>query len=397
MKRYDAVIVGARCAGASTGLLLARRGHRVLLVDRASIGSEIPHGHFIHRHGPRRLRKWGLLDRIAAMCPPVTTMTMDLDDFPLVGHDLTVDGVAAGYGPRRAALDALLVEAACAAGVELRQKFSVTGLLRDGDRVVGIRGRAAGGAEMVEHAAITIGADGRHSFIARSVDAPCREADAPVAFYYFSYWSGMPDRGLELIVRSRAMIFSFPTNDGLTGVFVGWPIGQLDGVRRDIEASFMAAVDRAPEFTERLRDGRREERWFGATDLPNFVRRPQGPGWALVGDAGCHKDPMLALGICDALRDAELLSDAVDAALTGRQSWSDALAGYEQSRNAATLPDYHENLAAARLEAPPPSVMQLRQHLRGDPIATRRFFLAREGMDQSRATDDVNADCRARV
>jgi flavin-dependent dehydrogenase len=382
VRRYDAVIVGARCAGASTALLLARRGYRVLLVDRGSFGSDIPHGHYIHRHGPGRLARWGLLDRVAALCPPVTSITLDLGDFPLVGRDLVVDGIAAGYAPRRSTLDALLVEAAGAAGAELRPHFGVTGLLREGDAVTGIRGREAGGGEVAEHAAITIGADGRHSFVARAVGAASYGVEPPLAFYYFSYWSGLPDRGLEILIRNHAMIFSFPTNDGLTGVFVGWPIEHLDRVRRDVEASLLAVVDGVPEYAARLRSGRRVERLRGAIDLPNFLRCPWGPGWALVGDAGCHKDPVLALGICDALRDAELLSDAVDAALRGRRAWPDALAGYELSRNAATVVDYRENLAAARLGPPPPAVMDLRARIRDDPAATRRFFLAREGLEE---------------
>ena len=146
----------------------------------------------------------------------------------------------------------------------------------------------------------------------------------------------------------------------------------------------MEVVDGVPGSAERLRSGRRAAPFQGAIDLHNYVRRPYGPGWALVGDAGCHKDPMMALGICDALRDAELLSEAVHAALSGRQAWPDALAGYEHSRNATTLADYRENLLAARLE-PPPSVMQLRRRLRHDPIATRQFFLAREGIAESMA------------
>src|SRR5262245_31177553 len=115
---YDAIVVGARCAGASTAMLLARRGHKVLLVDRATFPSEIPHGHFIHRHGPARLQRWGLLDRIVASgCPAVRTMTTDFGDFPLTGEDLEIDGVALGYGPRRVVLDQILVEAAVKAGV----------------------------------------------------------------------------------------------------------------------------------------------------------------------------------------------------------------------------------------------------------------------------------------
>src|SRR5215470_8148767 len=89
---YDAIVVGARCAGAVTAMLLARRGHRVLLVDRATFPSEIPHGHFIHKDGPRRLNRWGLLDKIASLdSPPIRTWLMDLGDFPLVARDLIVD------------------------------------------------------------------------------------------------------------------------------------------------------------------------------------------------------------------------------------------------------------------------------------------------------------------
>src|SRR5262245_20700116 len=116
---HDVIVVGARCAGASTAMLLARWGYRVLLVDRATFPSDIPHGHFIHRQGPRRLARWGLLDRIVATnCPATTTSVMDLGDSALVGTELTVDGVALGYGPRRSVLDKVLIDAAVEAGAE---------------------------------------------------------------------------------------------------------------------------------------------------------------------------------------------------------------------------------------------------------------------------------------
>src|SRR5690348_12866752 len=125
---YDAIVVGARCAGAPTAMLLARKGYKVLLVDRATFPSEIPHGHFIHRQGPRCLSRWGLLDRIVASnCPAVTVLTHDFGDFPLVGRGLVADGVALGYGPRRAVLDKVLVDAAVEAGAEVREGFVVEG------------------------------------------------------------------------------------------------------------------------------------------------------------------------------------------------------------------------------------------------------------------------------
>jgi flavin-dependent dehydrogenase len=378
---YDAIVIGARCAGASTALLLARRGYKVLLADRATFPSDIPHGHFIHRGGPLRLQRWGLLDRIvAAGCPPVTTLTGDYGDFPLVGRDLEVDGVAFGYGPRRSVLDTILVEAAVAAGAELREGFTVEEIVRDGERVAGIRGRGRQGASATERATITIGADGRNSRLARAVSAPVTEAAPPATCWYFSYWGDVPATGLEVYVRPDRVIFAFPTGDGLFAVFVAWPSADLPAIRANIEGRFMDALDAVPELAGRVRGGRRAERFYGASDVPNFLRRPHGPGWALVGDAGCHKDPFLALGICDAFRDAELLAAAIDDGLSGRRPLDAALADYERQRDAATLPDYQQNLHLARFGSLPTEVLDLRRALRGNAEATRRFYLATEGL-----------------
>jgi len=379
---YDVIVVGARCAGAPAAMLLARKGYDVLLVDRATFPSSIPHGHFIHQHGPRRLQRWGLLDRIVATnCPAVTTFTLDLGDFPLTGRALEADGVALGYGPRRAALDAVLVDAAVEAGAELRQGFTVDDFTADGDRITGIRGRdQRSGTTTVEHAAVVVGADGRNSRLARAVGAPAYEAAPPATCWYFSYWSGVPAAGLEVHVRQQRVIFSFPTNDGLQAVFVAWPAAALPAVRADVEGQFMTVLDWVPELAERVRGGRREERFYGATDLPNFLRTPYGPGWALVGDAGCHKDPFLALGVCDALRDVELLAEALDEGLSGRRPMTEAMAAFAERRDAATLPAYRENLAMAQFTAVPDDVFRLRAALRDDQAETNRFFMAREGM-----------------
>jgi 2-polyprenyl-6-methoxyphenol hydroxylase-like FAD-dependent oxidoreductase len=379
---YDVIVVGARCGGAPTAMLLARKGHNVLLVDRATFPSEIPHGHFIHRQGPRLLHRWGLLDRIVATgCPPVSTATFDFGDFPLVGTDLIVDGVALGYAPRRLALDKILVDAAVEAGAELREGFVVEEFDTDGDRIIGIRGRERRGRSLVtERARVTVGADGRHSRLAQTVQAPVSEAAPAVCCWYFSYWSGVPGNGLEIYLRQNRAIFASPTNDGRHLVFVAWPTAELPTVRAGIERELMRVIDQVPELSERVRSGRREERFYGATDLPNFLRKPFGPGWALVGDASCHKDPFLALGICDAFRDAELLVEALDEGLSGRSSLDAALAGYERRRNEATLPEYHENLHMAQFKPLPPDAYQLRAALRGNQEATNQFYLARQGM-----------------
>ena len=380
MKTYDAIIVGARVAGAATAMLLARRGYRVLLLDRSRFPSEIPHGHMIHKDGPRRLREWGLLDRIlSAGTPPVNTVSTYFGDFPLVARNVGLDGLAWGYAPRRRLLDELLIEAAVVAGAEFRDGVSVDGLTFDDGAVTGITGRSAA-SPVKEHARITIGADGRRSRVAAAAGAHCDEDLPPLCCYYFSYWSGVAGEEMEIYHAHRRASFAHPTNDGLFAVFIAFPISMFKQVRLDIEHHFMEAADAFPTLGERLREGRQEEPFYGAADLPNIRRRPFGDGWALVGDAGCHKDPYLALGIADAFRDAALLSDAIDAGLSGRRAMADALAGYERERNELSRFDSRENLAAAQLEDAPPDVLALRAALKGDPVETTRFFQARVGL-----------------
>src|SRR5215468_3520166 len=260
-RRYDAIVVGARCAGAATAMLLARRGFDVLLVDRVRFPSEIPHGHYVHMHGPPRLAAWGLLDRVLATgCPPITSITMDLGDFALTGRGLVVDGVPVGVAPRRAALDQVLIQAAIEAGAEFRDAFPVHDLTFDHDRVTGIRGRGG----LTERARIVIGADGRNSRVAKRVKAPVYAQQPTLACWYFAYWSGVARDGLEMYRRGHRMIFAHPTNDDLLAVFVGWPIADLPAIRSDIEAQMMAVVDRVPDLSQRIRSGRREERIYGA-------------------------------------------------------------------------------------------------------------------------------------
>jgi flavin-dependent dehydrogenase len=379
---YDAIVIGARCSGAATAMLLARKGCRVLLVDRARFPSDIPHGHLIHRGGPRRLAGWGLLERVIATgCPAITAMSTDLGDFSLGATNLAVDGVPVACGPRRTALDRVLVDAAVEAGAELRAGFSVEKLTRDGDRVTGIRGgdRRAG-TSVTERATLTIGADGRNSHVARAVSAPEYEQEASLTCWYFSYWADVPGDTLEIHDRHGRAMFAFPTNDGLFAVFVAWPASELSLVRADIERQFLAALDGVPTLGERVRAGRRADRFYGATDLRNFLRKPYGPGWALVGDAGCHKDPYLALGIADAFRDAELLASAAGDGLSGHCELDVALAEYERQRNEATLGDYRSNLERARFTPVAQTERALRAALHGNADATRQFFLTIEGL-----------------
>jgi 2-polyprenyl-6-methoxyphenol hydroxylase-like FAD-dependent oxidoreductase len=372
---YDAIVIGARCAGAPTAMLLARKGYRVLLLDRGSFPSDTLSTHYIHQPGVARLARWGLLDRVAASnCPPVRDQILDLGPFVLVGSPPALDGVADGYAPRRTVLDNILVEAAVAAGAELRERFSVEELLTDGERVTGIRGHAAGGATVTEQARMVIGADGLHSFVARSVEAQVYNLTPALTCAYYTYWSDLPVEGAELYPRPERMLIAAPTNDGLTLTIAYWPLAEFHAVRADIEGHFLAALDLAPDLAERARAGKRVERFRGTADLPNFFRQAHGEGWALVGDAGYHKDPILAQGITDAFRDAELLTDALDAGFSGHQPLEAALAAYQRQRDEAAAPGFATTLQFASLQPPPPEMQQLFGALRHNQDQLNRFM-----------------------
>ncbi|HEY7060874.1 MAG TPA: NAD(P)/FAD-dependent oxidoreductase [Chloroflexota bacterium] len=372
---YDIIVVGARCAGAPTAMLLARRGYRVLLVDRSAFPSEIMSTHYIHQYGAARLRRWGLAAQVAATnCPPLTRMRFDVGPFALTGTPPPVDGAAEAYCPRRSRLDPILVDAAVAAGVEFRPEFSVQALCWDGDRVTGLRGAARGGATVTEQARLVVGADGLHSRVARAVRAPTYHARPALTCGYYSYWSGMSCEGAELYPRDQRFAVAFPTNDGLTCVAVQWTHDEFAAFRADVESNFLRTLEEMPDLAERVRAGRREERFVGTADLPNFFRRPYGPGWALVGDAGYHQDPNTGLGISNAFRDAELLAAAIDDGLAARRPLDAALADYERQRNEAAMPQYEFTCEVASLQAPPPEKQRLFGALRGNQPDTDRFF-----------------------
>lgn len=355
---YDAIVIGARVAGAPTAMLLARKGYRVLLLDRSRFPSDTMSTHYLQQDGVRRLQHWGLLDRLVeAGTPPIPRLTFDMG--PMTMPAPPAPDAPPAFCPRRMVLDAILVRAAVEAGAELREGFSVQEILIDDGRVAGVRGRAQGDA-VEERARIVIGADGMRSILARTVKPEVYNTRPTLGCGYYSYWSGIPhDGGAELHLRDGNALFLFPTNDDQTCVAVEWQNHRFHEVRSDIEGSFFAALAKSPALGERVRAGSREERFSGTGDLPNFFRKPYGHGWALVGDAGYHKDPVTGTGITDAFRDAEFLVDAIDAGLSGCEPIDEALAGYERQRNKAAFPMYEVTCRIAEFRPPGPHLAAL--------------------------------------
>ncbi len=347
---YDVIVVGARVAGAPTAMLLARRGLKVLCLDGATFPSDTLSTHQIQVPGVAKLKRWGLLDAvIAANTPPTRDVMFDTGSVVLKGRFPASDGVDALYGPRRTVLDKILVDAARASGVDLREDVIVEGLSwRDG-YVTGVRGRTGSRSAISEAARLIVGADGKSSLVAKMVGAPAYFETPAVSAAYYAYWEGLTPHHGELYERPGSSVGVWPTNDGLTVTYVGLPIAKYGKFRRDITGGILAALDRAGDVGERVRAARQVGRPLGTANLPNHVRKPFGPGWALVGDAGLVMDPVSGQGIGHAFRDAELLADAIEHGLGGRQDLQRALHAYEKERNRQTLPMYRLTVQQAEM------------------------------------------------
>jgi 2-polyprenyl-6-methoxyphenol hydroxylase-like FAD-dependent oxidoreductase len=376
---YDAIIVGARCGGAPTAMLLAQQNHRVLLVDRSTFPSDTLSTLVIQPRGVAALQRWGLFEAVAATgSPTIVRYTFDFGPVVISGCPRPVDGNATAIAPRRTVLDKMLVDAAARAGAEVREGFTVDEVIFDDGAVVGIRGHADGGSEVVEHARVVIGADGHNSRVARAVEAE-RYHEKPVlenAFYTF--WRDLPVDAFTTVIRGDRGFAAIPTNDDLTLLLVGCPFDQASGFRRDVEGNYFEAIRREPEWADRLRVATREERFTGG-GVPNFFRKPYGQGWALVGDAGYTKDPITAQGIANAFIDAERVAASLGEVWAGEASFDDAMGRYQAERDEAALPMYEFTTQLATLEPPPQEMQELLGAMAGNQQAMDAFVSVNAG------------------
>ena len=370
---FDVIVVGSRCAGASTAMLLARHGRRVLLVDRATFPSDVLSGHTIQPAGVAHLRRWGLLDRVRATGVPFTShIRFDFGPVVLEGVPAPVDGVTDAVCIRRTVFDTLLTAEAADAGADVRQGFTVKSLLWDDGKVVGIRGRDATGRTIEERARVVIGADGVNSFVARAVDAASYNHVPAKTVNIYSYWRGLDLEGLELYTRPGRFFVATPTNDGLAFVNQTVPVHEAGryGTGRPTHMQRRSPACRTSPNGSWLLSG-----WSGSGGRPpgdGFFRVAAGPGWALVGDAGYHLDPITAKGMFDAFRDAELLAGAVDRGLSG--DLDDELSAISEPatprRCRCTSSPRHWPTSKFRRQ----TMLGLIAALAGNPAQTSRFF-----------------------
>lgn len=339
-RTYDVIVAGARSAGASTALLLARAGLRVLVVDPVPPQRDPLSTHALMRGAVLQLDRWGLLDEVRKSGAPPIRRTR----FHYGSKKVEVDirprhGVDALYAPRRTVLDPMLARAAKEAGAELRYGWAVGGVLRNRrDRVVGAVLKGPGVDPFAVRAQLLIGADGIHSAVARLVEAPVDLACHHATANLYQYWTGLSPDAYEWYYGPGLAAGEIPTNDGASCVFLSAPPARLKGLGRAARQSlFLEGLEAsAPGLPSRL--GQPASTLRGFLGRPGYLKRAHGPGWALVGDAGYFKDPLTAHGITDALRDAEILARAVvsggDTSLLRYQNQRDAL-----SRNLLRVSD----------------------------------------------------------
>jgi 2-polyprenyl-6-methoxyphenol hydroxylase-like FAD-dependent oxidoreductase len=371
--RYDAVVVGARVAGAATAMLLARAGMRVLTVERGARGSDTLSTHALMRAGVMQLRRWGVLDRIVtAGTPPIRRTTFHYGAEAITVAIQERDGVDALYAPRRTVLDAALGDAAREAGADVAYGASVTGLLHDhSGRVSGVNFTDAEGVSRRVEAGIVIGADGARSSVARAVGAESlREGRATSAVVY-GYWQGLDLGGSHWQFGPDVASGAIPTNDGLACVFAAMRPGRYEARRPGgFDRLYAEALREAdPELADAVDRAEHVGKFYPFAGRPGFIRQSWGRGWALVGDAACFKDPLTAHGITDALRDAEILAKAV---IAGAES---TLAEYQSERDAFAVEFLDLSDEVASFDWDPDRIKEL--HLRLSKLMNRECDFVR--------------------
>lgn len=338
MEDYDAIIVGGRCAGAATATWLARSGSRVLVLEAGRLGTDmVLSTHTVHPSGMDLLDELGVGDAVRRESPPARQMRIDIDG---AHADFRPPDGRSECCPRRFRLDRLLQDAAIGAGAEVCYQARVQDLIRDGDRIVGVVAESQGRTTEIR-GRMTIGADGRHSTVAKLAEAEEYLAYEWPRGMYWAYWrppatwhsDAYP---YDFLFRSagndRRVIFSTDGGELLLGTLP--LVGEARAWRSHAEERYLADLRSDPVFAPLCDGGEMTSPVIGTVSERFFFRRAAGPGWALVGDAGHFKDPIVGWGISEALHQAKTLANAI------AEGTDTALERYWRSRDVETLPRY---------------------------------------------------------
>ena len=378
-ERVDAIVVGARCAGSAAAIALARAGRRVVGFDRVSFPADTISTHLLWPGGLAELRALGALERVEALgAPRMHVGFAAAAGLEVQGTYTPVDGIDYAMCVRRTGLDAELIATAREAGAQIRESTRVTDLLRDGDRIAGVRYVDDDGAEAELRASLVIGADGRRSTVARLAGAsePYRSKPSGRACYY-AYWRDADPawRGVAAQWREGPELgTAFPCDDGLILVLLQPPVDRVDEFRADLAGTYRQTVEGIPGLAERLRGCELATKVRSATGIESYFRRSSGAGWALAGDAGHFKDPVTAQGIRDALRYGRLLGEAAAPVLDDPAALDGELRAWERRRERDCLAVYQWTNRLARGDGITPLEVEMYRAAAGDPALAGKFL-----------------------
>lgn len=366
---YDAIIVGARPAGAVTAALMAQAGFHVLLLDRVTFPKPTLSCPITFGNTFAILAKIGALGKIEALgAPKLRLYQTQIRDVHLRGRMLPYAGYDYAYQIRRELFDQALFEhVAGLPNIETRLGLSVTDVIWEKDRVVGVRAREGGGDEMEIRAGAVIGADGAFSTIAEKVQAKKYKVIPGHTCIYYAYYENVKpaaDEPTATIYYDPDDHFAFITansDSSLTVISISLPASQFERARQDHENIHFEYAEKIPAMAERMQNAQRVTPIYGVNPRESFYREPFGNGWALVGDAAYYKDPLPGQGIRDALRAAELVTQAfIEYRAAGKtaRAWQDAFRAYHRTRDRETqamyeLTDYYAQIERDR---PPPEM-----------------------------------------
>jgi flavin-dependent dehydrogenase len=378
-ERVDAIVVGARPAGAATAAALARAGRRVVALDRARFPSDTLSTHLLFAGGVAELRRLGALARVEAVGAPRLPEAVIAGAGETVHARYTpVDTIDYGLCVRRVGLDAALVETARAAGAEVREHSRVTELVRRAGRVAGVRYQDADGGVFELRAPLVVGADGRRSTVARLAGAerPYRwNANGRACFYAYledphTAWRGIAAQWRE----GRELGTAFPCDGGLVLVLLMPPRERAETFRAQLDGEWDRTVAAIPGLRDRLDGCSRVTKVRSAVDTTSYFRRSSGPGWALPGDAGHFKDPVTAQGIRDALRFGRLLGEVAAPVLDDPRALDRVLAGWERGRERECLDTYAWTNGLGRAEPMSAIEVELYRAAARDPVLATRVL-----------------------